>query len=155
MENRGRQIDRLEFNDIFAVKFDKAYAELEALEDMVDQVDGILFQEHRYTIEELTRSKRRDRIHAIVEKIHSDVMEWKRNEGLPDWAISEYLSMRQEFEARVRRVDRAIRLREPTWWESVRQDFMSFAKMLLDLLLPDFLRRLLPEGHRPKGLLDE
>jgi hypothetical protein len=138
----GRAVDTNADRMRFERKFKTVHYEIDYLEAKVYQKTGWIFQSHIYSIEELLKSEHHSKIYAITEKIGDDAENWYKCGQLSDFERDSYYTERNIVEEKLHRVNLKIQKREPTWWESVREPFSRFVRIIMNNM-PDLARTML------------
>jgi len=135
--------DRVIFEDKFERKFRKVHYEIDYLKNKIYRKTGFLFfKSHIYSIEELLQSEHHSKIYAITEKIGDDAENWYRSGNLSEEGRSAYYRERDEVDHKLHQVNLEIQNREPTWWESVKDPFTKFVRVIMNNM-PDLVRTML------------
>jgi len=112
---------------LFKRKFRKVAYELDYLEIKIDQVEGIIFKNHRYSQAELLDSPHHRRIDSITRKIGDDASHWYAKGSLSEQGLAVYDEKREDIDERLHHINILIENRLPTWWESVKGGLNDFA----------------------------
>jgi len=132
--------------------FVKINDELDDIERKVNQIVGLIFRRHRYTVESLLDSSQMNRIKSLAGKIKDDVGQWDTAGKLPYRLKIFYNENAESVQNRVRMINQTIQDRNPTLWEKVSGFFRQLYRIVVELL-PMIFQRLL-FGQRPKALDD-
>ena len=128
---------------LFERKFRKVHYEIDYLKGKIYRKSGFLFfQSHIYSIDALLQSEHHAKIYAITEKIGDDAENWYRSGELSETGREAYYRERGEVDDKLHQVNLEIQNREPTWWESVREPFTKFIRIVMNNM-PDLVRTML------------
>jgi hypothetical protein len=124
-------------------KFIKVYGEIDIIEIKTAKKTGFLFfKSHVYTINDLLNSEHHQKINSITEKIGDDIQGWFNLGKLDKEEEESYYTERINVDEALRKINKNIAMREPTWWEEVREPFHQFVEKISDNM-PDELKRTL------------
>jgi hypothetical protein len=133
--------------------FKKINKNINALFGMKDETKGFwIFKSHKYSAKQLFESSEYHRIHVIAEKMADDLSNWKQNNQLDSYTKRVYNVNRDLLVGRVSELEEAIKSREPTWWDKIKQFFSSLWQFISDILPKLVLSLLLKMGNMP-GLI--
>lgn len=128
---------------LFERKFRKVHYEIDYLQGKIYRKTGFLFfKSHVYSIDELLQSEHHSKIYAITEKIGDDAENWYRAGELSEAGREAYYQEREQVDHKLHQVNLEIQNREPTWWESVREPFTRFVRIVMNNM-PDLVRTML------------
>ena len=128
---------------LFERKFRKVHYEIDYLKGKIDRKTGFLFfKTHVYSIDELLQSEHHAKIYSLTEKIGDDAENWYRSGELSEAGREAYYQERSEIDHKLHQVNLEIQNREPTWWESVREPFTKFIRIVMNNM-PDLVRTML------------
>jgi len=130
--------------------FGRINEELDDIERKVNQVVGLVFRRHRYTVEGLLDSSQMNRIKSLAGKIKDDITRWDTAGKLPYRLKVFYNENAESVQNRMRMINQTIQDRNPTLWEKVGGFFRQLYRIVVELL-PMIFQKLL-FGQRPKAL---
>lgn len=122
-------------------KFKIVYRECDFLEDKIFKKEGIFFNKHTFTIEELMKSEHHNKINAVTNKIGSDISYWEMNGKLLLVEKEAYLDERENLDDILHQINRKIQNREPTLREKISKVAEAFVAKIMNNL--PFLREAL------------
>lgn len=123
-------------------KFRPVFRELKSLERKIYKKEGLIFVEHKYTIDELLDSEHHHRIYSYTDKIGDDIQNWFDEGKLGEVEEEHYYLKRAEVEDELEDINAQIEEREPTWWEDVKGTMRKFVVIVMDNM-PEELKRTL------------
>lgn len=123
-------------------KFRPVFRELKSLERKIYKKEGLIFLEHKYTIDELLDSEHHHRIYSYTDKIGDDIQNWFDEGKLGEAEEEHYYLKRAEVEDDLEDINAQIEEREPTWWEDVKGTMRKFVVIVMDNM-PEELKRTL------------
>ncbi len=123
-------------------KFRPILREIKALERKIDKKEGLIFVNHKYTVEELLDSEHHRKIHSYADKIGDDITRWFNEGKLSDTEEEMYHLKRSEVEDELEDINDQIENREPTWWEEIKDIMVEYVVIIMDKM-PDELKRTL------------
>ena len=110
----------------FKIKFRKVFYELDYLENKINQTEGIIFKNHRFSQEELIDSPHHKKIDSITRKIGDDASNWYAKGSLSEQGMEVYDDKREEVDEKLHHINNLILNRQPTWWESLKGGLEDF-----------------------------
>lgn len=125
-------------------KFRPVFRELKSLERKIYKKEGLIFVEHKYTIDELLDSEHHHRIYSYTDKIGDDIQNWFDEGKLGEVEEEHYYLKRAEVEDELEDINAQIEEREPTWWEDVKGTMRKFVVTVMDNMPEELKRTLLP-----------
>jgi hypothetical protein len=142
-----------EHNNYLASAFKNIDKSVDELFGMKDEKKGFwVFTSHKYTADEIFKSKPYERILSIIKKIADDVTNWQNNRKLDFMTKSVYNVNRDLLEERIKKLEEQVRTREPTWWEDVKQFFIKVVNLICTIL-PRLTFKALANAANGKGFI--
>ena len=121
-------------------KFQKVYLEIDKIEFKIFRKEGFLFfKSHVFSINELLNSPEHQKIDSITKKIGDDAQIWYKRGKLTVDEEEAYYDEKDKVNEELRKLNKKILNREPTWWEEVKSPFIRFVEIIADNL-PDELK---------------
>ncbi|MDR3259185.1 MAG: hypothetical protein LBT51_06155 [Fusobacteriaceae bacterium] len=117
-----------------------------------EEMEGWIFMSHKYSVNDLMNSREYDDIYSIVEKMASDVENWRVNNQMNHSTMRVYNVNRELLANRMKRLDDAIKNRKETLWDSIREFFNKLWNEIMKIL-PVILPKLLKYFDGKTGFL--
>ena len=100
----------------------------------ISKTRGFFVTWHVHSIEQLLQSVHHQKVYAVTALIGTDISNWNDAGNLSDEEREIYFHERTALENRLEYINRIIELREPTWWESMKNVFIDFNYMVISNL---------------------
>jgi hypothetical protein len=120
--------------------FGKITRELDCLEEKVHLVIGLVFKRHKFSVNDLLESFHFDKIKSLSGKISDDIKRWEAAGKLPHSLKQIYNENAELIQKRFDAINCAIQERKPTIWELVGKFFISFYRVIKELLPVIFIK---------------
>ena len=135
-------------------KFKKVYLEIDKIESKIFRKEGFLFfKSHVFSIEELLNSPEHQKIESITKKIGDDTLIWSKLGRLSQDEEEAYYDEKDKVDDELKRLNRKISEREPTWWEEVKTPLIKFVEIIasnlpdeLKVNLISFIKKIIPKS---------
>jgi hypothetical protein len=117
-----------------------------------EQLEGIIFMSHKYSIKDLMNSHEFDDIRSIAEKMASDIDNWKANKQISSATMRVYNVNRDLLENRLKRLEYAIKNREKTFWDYI-EEFFNKLWFIVSKILPEIYLKALTDLKNKPGFI--
>lgn len=108
---------------------------IDVLENKISVKSGFwVFKSHIYTIEELLKSDEHKKIYSLAEKTGDDIKHIDENGKLSFLERNYYHTQRNRVEDRLREMNQKISIRQPTWWESMKEPLIKFVYIVMEIM---------------------
>ena len=120
---------------IYKDRFTRMHSCMDILENKIHVKSGFwVFKSHIYTIEELLKSEEHEKIYSLAEKTGDDIKNVDENGKLSFLERNYYHTQRNRVEDRLREINQKISIRQPTWWESMKEPLIKFIHVVMELM---------------------
>lgn len=149
-----------EIEGVLSVYRDRIDSQIELIEDELYEQTGVWLRRHRYTADEIKRSKNFSKLISIQDKIFDDVQRWQEAGVVTEDVQDVYRMFRCECKNKRRKLLKNIKNRKRTSWERFIVPLTEVCEELFEKLpiviklplkmiaksvgLPDFVRLLEP-----------